>query len=70
MVSLHAAHAARVGCNTIWIRTVDTDVVVLAVAYAAKICVHRYPFHAVSGCDMVSAFAGRGNSFSDMEGIP
>ena len=44
MVLFHAAHAARVSCNTIFIRTVDTDVVVLAVAYAANICMQRYPF--------------------------
>ena len=36
MVLLHAAHAVRMGCNTILIRAVDTDVVVLAVAYAGK----------------------------------
>ena len=36
MVLLHAAHAVRMSSNKILIRTVDTDVVVLAVAYAAK----------------------------------
>ena len=91
MVLLHAAHAARMGCSKILIRIVDTDVVVLAVAYAAKmgieelwvafgvgknyrnIAAHRIAthlgpdmcaalpfFNAVSGCDTVSAFAGRG----------
>ena len=36
IVLLHAAHAVKMGCSKISIRTVDTDVVDLAVAYAAK----------------------------------
>ena len=36
IVFLHAAHAVKMGCSKILIRAVDTDVVGLAVAYAAK----------------------------------
>ena len=36
IVFLHADHAVKMGCSKILIRAVDTDVVDLAVAYAAK----------------------------------
>ena len=88
---LHAAHASRQGHSKIMIRTVDTDVVVLAIANFYKISVSelwiafgtgkqlRYIpvhtiahimmplaleglpfFHAVTGCDTVSVFSGKG----------
>ena len=38
---LHIAHAARQGCKNIQIRTVDTDVVVLALAYFQKLGITR-----------------------------
>ena len=87
---LHAADAARRGHDKILIRTVDTDVVVLAVTAAQSLTLKiwlafgtgkslRYipahdiatalgpaksmalpMFHALTGCDTVSAFAGRG----------
>ncbi len=89
---LHAAHAAYNGHKKILIRTVDTDVVVLAVALArtleeeAEVWVsfgtgkaYRFlaahemaralgpekaqalpMFHALTGCDTVSCFAGHG----------
>ena len=102
---LHAAHAAANGHARIMIKTVDTDVVVLAIACfeqlgaselwiafgAAKnlryIAVHELVeildtdrskalpfFHAFTGCDTVSSFAGHGkktaweawNSFPDV----
>ena len=92
---LHAAHAAVVGHSSICIRTVDTDVVVLAVTFFftihceqlwiafgvgkhfRHIAVHEVAnalgqnisealpfFHAVTGCDTVSAFAGRGKKYA------
>ena len=89
---LHVAHAARNGHHKIMIHTVDTDVVVLAVAVAQKLQAEdelwlafrtgknfRYlaaneiaaglgpekaralpVFHALTGCDTVSSFAGHG----------
>ena len=89
---LHASHAASKGHNSIIIRTVDTDVLVLAVMVAEKvpeiqqlwlafgngknfryIAAHRIKdtigpqkslalpmFHALTGCDTVSAFANHG----------
>jgi hypothetical protein len=88
---LHAADAVQKGCTKITIRTVDTDVVVLAVASFSKIgpdelwiafgagssfryiaiheivstmspseCLTLPVFHAYTGCDTVSTFAGRG----------
>jgi len=89
---LHAAHAAHAGHSKITIRTVDTDVVVLAVALACTLeeddevwvsfgtgkafrflAAHEMAravgpekaqalpmFHALTRCDMVSCFAGRG----------
>jgi hypothetical protein len=89
---LHAAHAAHAGHSKIIIRTVDTDVVVLAVALARTLGkdnemwvsfgtgksfrflaaheiaqalgpekAHALPmFHALTGCDTVSCFAGHG----------
>ena len=89
---LHATHAAHAGHSKITIRTVDTDVVVLAVALVCTLdekdevrvsfgtgkafCflaademmwalgpekAQALPmFHALTGCDTVSFFAGRG----------
>ena len=88
---LHVSDAVQKGCKKVTIRTVDTDVVVLAVAMLRKISpeemwialgsgsnlryvgVHQIVnklgpgtcdalpfFHAFTGCDTVSAFAGRG----------
>lgn len=88
---LHVADAVQKGCKKVTIRTVDTDVVVLAVASFNKIapdelwvafgsgssfryiavhqmvatmnptqCLTLPVFHAFTGCDTVSAFAGRG----------
>jgi len=87
---LHAADAAQRGNDRILIRTVDTDVVVLAVMATQRLSVKIWlafgtgkslrflpahdiatalgpekskalpMFHALTGCDTVSAFAGRG----------
>ena len=88
---LHAADAVQKGCSNICIRTVDTDVVVLAIAKFAQvnpnklwlafgsktnfryipiheivltlspsICKTLPVFHAFTGCDTTSSFAGRG----------
>ncbi|KAK1888362.1 Fibrinogen-like protein 1, partial [Dissostichus eleginoides] len=88
---LHVADAVQKGCKKVTIRTVDTDVVVLAVASFSKIapdelwvafgvgssfhyiavheivatmnptkCLTLPVLHAFTGCDTVSAFAGRG----------
>ena len=89
---LHAAHAARHNHCKILIRTVDTDVVVLAVSVAQRLqaeaelwlafgtgknfrylAAHKLAhglgperaqalpmFHALTGCDTVSSFAGHG----------
>ncbi|XP_061580540.1 uncharacterized protein LOC133446517 [Cololabis saira] len=88
---LHVTDAVQKGLKKVTIRTVDTDVVVLAIALFRKIkpeemwiafgrgtsfrhiSVHKiankldpstcaaFPlFHALTGCDTVSAFAGRG----------
>lgn len=88
---LHAADAARNGIKRVLIKTVDTDVVVLAVAHRQRISCDelwiafgtgkhfRYiaaheiadnlgpekatalpVFHAITGCDTTSAFAGKG----------
>lgn len=88
---LHAAHAAQGGVKRLLIRSVDTDVVVLAVAFRQHIAcdelwiafgtgkhfryiaVHEIAdtlgplksaalpvFHAITGCDTTSSFAGKG----------
>ena len=88
---LHVSDAVQKGCKKIAIRTVDTDVVVLAMATFDQIqpdelwvsfgtgsnfryiavhelvatlsprqCLSLPVFHAITGCDTVSAFAGRG----------
>jgi hypothetical protein len=88
---VHAKHASKNSLKKIMIRTFDTDVVVLAIAYLRKIdaeelwvafgvgkhlkylpihairstlpqdqCESLPFFHAVTGCDNVSYFAGRG----------
>ena len=89
---LHVAHAAQHGHHQIQVRTVDTDVVVLAVMVVNKLPAgdelwvafgtgknYRYiaaheiasslgpektcalpMFHAITGCDTVSAFVGQG----------
>ena len=88
---LHCLHAAMHGMRRIVVRTVDTDVVVLAIAFFDRLSVeqlwiyfgvgrhtrliavhdvaavlgpqkcHALPvFHALSGCDTVSCFSGKG----------
>ena len=88
---LHAYHASETGLKNILLRTVDTDVVVIAIAcfdrlhvatlwiaigvgsYFRYIACHEIAnsfgpdksraltlFHAFTGCDTVSSFAGRG----------
>ena len=102
-VMLHIAHAVSKGHTSLMIRTVDTDVVVIAVS-----CFHRLPsvqlwvafgvgksyrylaihelasalgtdrckaiafFHAFSGCDTVSSFAGNGKkrAFDTWQAFP
>jgi len=90
---LHALDASKEGFKKVMVRTVDTDVVVLAITYFAQlsldelwiafgcgksfryIAVHDIAasleskrcealsfFHAFTGCDQTSAFAGRGKS--------
>ena len=90
-IFVHAKHASVSGMKKILIRTVDTDVVILAIAFAQKLDVEelwiafgvgkqlRYMpihkitssltiqqceglpfFHALTGCDMVSYFSGKG----------
>jgi hypothetical protein len=90
-VFIHASDAANKGSQKLLIRTVDTDILVLAVAYVERLGVQelwvafgtgkkfRYlpahqifqalgsvkakslpMFHAFTGCDTVSAFAGKG----------
>ena len=99
---LHAADAAQTGHSRILIRTVDTDVVVLAVTASQKLSVEIWlqfgtgkslrfipahdiatglgpeksqalpMFHALTGCDTVSAFNGRGKltAWSVWESFP
>ena len=88
---LHAANGSGEGCKKIMIKTVDTDVLVLAVSFAEKLsceylwvafgtgkafryinvvsvaqklgrdkCLALPAFHALTGCDTTSSFAGRG----------
>ena len=88
---LHVWHAGKCGFNNVLIRTVDTDVVVIAVSCMQSLplkklwvwfgtgnttryipvhdlatslgpqrCLALPFFHAFTGCDTVSAFAGRG----------
>ena len=90
---LHAADCAKLGHTAVMLRTVDTDVVVIAVAmfqhltlqelwiafgmgkYFRYIAVHEImqvlgpeksralpAFHAFTGCDQTSSFAGRGKA--------
>ena len=90
-IFIHVKHASAKGLKKVLIRTVDTDVVVLAIAYARKLelqelwiafgvgnhfrylPIHKITtsltqqqcealpfFHAVTGCDTVSYFAGKG----------
>ena len=87
-ILLHVAHCARQGLQKVVIRTVDTDVVVLAIGHFLalrldelwvsfgvgthfrQIAIHEIVksvnekalmfFHAISGCDTVSSFLGRG----------
>lgn len=93
---LHVAHAAQHGHHQIQVRTVDTDVVVLAVMVVQKLPAgdelwvafgtgknYRYiaaheiasslgpektcalpMFHAITGCDTVSAFVGHGKKYA------
>ena len=88
---VHVADAVRKGSQNVMVRTVDTDVVVLAIAMFnqigadepwlafgtqsnfryipvhdvvagmdPRICATLPVFHALTGCDTVSAFSGRG----------
>ena len=89
-ILLHVAHCAQQGYKRIAIRTVDTDVVVLAVGYFLSLDIEELwinfgvrknyrniaahaiarflkerakaliMFHALTGCDTVSSFRGRG----------
>ena len=90
-IFVHARHASLNGIKKILIRTVDADVVILAIAFAKKLEVeelwvafgvgkhlHYHPihkiasslttqqreglpfFHALTGCDTVSFFSGKG----------
>ena len=90
-IMLHVAQGAAQGHAKIMIKTVDTDIVVLATAYVVKLSIqelwvdfgvgkhtrcipaHKIAqdlgpdtcealpfFHSITGCDTVSAFAGRG----------
>ena len=89
-IILHVAHCAKQGYRRIAIRTVDTDIVVLAVGHVQSLDIeelwicfgvgkhYRYiaahaianflqekakalmMFHALTGCDTVSSFRGRG----------
>ena len=100
MLILHAAHASAHGHRALTLRTVDTDVLVLAVSFWAEIAcetlwiafgvgkhfryipVHEVAtalgpqkslaltfFHAVTGCDTVSAFTGKGKKLLGMHEI-
>ncbi|KAK3850640.1 hypothetical protein Pcinc_042666 [Petrolisthes cinctipes] len=51
---LHVAHAAVHDYHQIQVRTIDTDIVLLTKARALPV------FHAMTGCDTVSAFMGHG----------
>ena len=98
---LHAAHASAHGHRALWtVRTVDTDVVVLAITFWVEIAreslriafgvgkhfrciaVHEVAnalgpqklialtfVHAVTGCDTVSAFTGKGKKLLGMHEI-
>ena len=88
---VHASDGAQHGMKKILLRTVDTDVVIIAISLATKICCEslwlafgtgtsfRYldatamaqalgvekckalpAFHALTGCDVTSSFAGKG----------
>ena len=92
-IFVHARHASVNGMKKILIRTVDTDVVILAIAFAKRLKVEelwvafgvgkqlRYVpihkiagsltiqqceglpfFHALTGCDTVSYFSGKGKT--------
>ena len=98
---LHVHHASKHGHNRILVRTVDTDVVVLAVMTAEKLpadvqiwlafgtgkyfrylAAHKiaaslgsekalalHMFHALTGCDTVSAFVGHGKKMHGLCGV-
>ena len=88
---LHVADAVRKGCRKVSVQTVETDVIVIAIAMFRKInlnelwlsfgtgsslryipvhevvaemehwiCATLPMFHALTGCDTVSSFCGRG----------
>ena len=75
-IFLHAVHAATCGAHKLMIKTVDTDVVVLAIDIFQQLGLSEFWrnakfmsnamcngltfFHAVSGCDTCSAFSGQG----------
>ena len=62
-IFVHARHASLNGMKKILIRTVDADVVILAIAFAKKLEVEGEGlpfFHALTGCDTVSFFSGKG----------
>lgn len=90
-IVLHCLHMSQLGSKSVAVRTVDTDVVVLAIAFFKKldiehlwihfgvgknvrlIAIHELTsrlnatkcealpmFHALTGCDTVSCFHGKG----------
>ena len=97
-IFLHVAHCAKQGYKRIAIRTVDTDIVVLAIGHIQSIDIeelwicfgvgknYRYipahtiadllkerakalmMFHALTGCDTVSGFRGRGKKLPGLHG--
>ena len=98
---LHVADSVREGHNQITVSTMDTNVLVLAIATAQKLSItelwfafgtgknFRYlaahemlcherchdrcyalsMFHALTGCDMVSSFCGRGKKNAGTPGM-
>jgi len=68
-IILHAAHAAKEGYSAVVVAADDTDVLVLCLAFFADISCLLFQkkmeqrtgcMHAFTGCNTVSAFAGRG----------
>ena len=62
---LHAADLVKDGIQRIMIRTVDTDVVVIAFSVIHKLDISSLWiaslfFHAFTGCDQVSSFCNHG----------
>ncbi|CAH3143072.1 unnamed protein product [Porites evermanni] len=57
-ILLHLSHAARSDYNTLIVASEDTDVFILSLGQ--NLCSSLLGMHAYTGCDTVSAFAGRG----------